>query len=126
MKCLIIRPQTSGGRLDFDLQEVLQALGPKVSTSAWMIRDLNYVSRDERDIPTFHSSERKRIPGDELLASLPNLLQVIDGEFRAFEKGSEPWVIIRAIDSSWWEVQSRDASAFDAIRHRFQNVEEQL
>lgn len=91
-----------------------------------MIRDLNYVSRDERDIPTFHGSERKRIPGDELLASLPNLLQVIDGEFRAFEEGSEPWVIIRAIDSSWWEVQSRDASALDAIRHRFQNVEEQV
>jgi hypothetical protein len=66
-----------------------------------------------------------RIVGAELLSSLPNLLQVIDGEFRAFEAGREPWVIVRAFDSSWWEVESEDGVALSAIRERFQNIDEQ-
>ncbi len=123
MARLVIGSQREGG-LGFDLPDVLKALGPRVSSSAWAVDGLNYVSRDERDIPALHGGAGARILGTELLLSLPNLLQVIDGEFRAFEAGREPWVIVRAVDSSWWEVESEDGVALSAIRERFQNVDE--
>src|SRR5713101_4087759 len=106
MARLIIGSQREGG-LGFDLPDVLKALGPRVLSSAWTVGSLHYVSRDERDIPALQGKD-SRIMGPELLSSLPNLLQVIDGEFRAFEAGREPWVIVRAVDSSWWEVESED------------------
>ena len=81
MKRLVIKPQRPGGGLGFDLRDVLQALGPRVSTSAWTIGNLSYVPRDERQIPAFHGSEHAKISGHELLGALPNLLQTIDGEF---------------------------------------------
>jgi hypothetical protein len=121
---LVIGRQGEAG-LGFDLPDVLKALGPRVSSSAWVVNSLNYVSRDERDIPAFQGGAGARILGAELLSSLPNLLQVIDGEFRAFEVGSEPWVIVRAVDSSWWEVESEDGVALSAIRERLRNVDEQ-
>lgn len=124
MSHLIIGCQGEGG-LDFDLAEVLNALGPRVARSAWTIESLSYVSRDDVEIPLLHSGEGERVPGTELLSSLPNLLQVIDGEFRAFEAEGEPWVILRAVDSSWWEVVSEDSAALSAIHGLFRNVTEQ-
>jgi hypothetical protein len=124
MSHLIIGCQEEGG-LGFDLAEVLDALGPRVVRSAWTIEGLNYVSRDETDIPVLHSGEGERVLGAELLSILPNLLQVIDGEFRAFEAEGEPWVTLRAVDSSWWDVVSEDSAALSAIRDQFHNVTEQ-
>lgn len=81
MTRMVIKPQMPGGGLGLDLRDVLQALGPRASTSAWTIDDLTYVSREEREIPAFHGSEHARISGHELLASLPNSIQVIDASF---------------------------------------------
>jgi hypothetical protein len=121
---LVIRPQTAGGGLGFDLRDVLQALGPRVSSSVWAIGDnLNYVSRDESDIPALHRDELR---GDELISGLPNLLQVIDGEFKASDAETQPWVVVRAIDSSWWEIISDDVATLDSIRNRFQNVSQEV
>ena len=51
--------------------------------------------------------------------------QVIDGEFRAFEPGAgEPWVIVEAVDSSYYTVQSADAAVLASIRDRFGDVSE--
>jgi len=121
---LIIGCQRERG-LGFDLAEVLDALGPRVARSAWAIEGLKYVSRDETDIPVLHGGDGARVLGTELLSSLPNLLQVIDGEFRAFKADGELWVILRAVDSSWWEVVSDDSAVLSAIRDQFLNVDEQ-
>ncbi|HTG32151.1 MAG TPA: hypothetical protein VLB76_04420 [Thermoanaerobaculia bacterium] len=124
MSHLIIGCQRERG-LGFDLAEVLDALGPRVARSAWAIEGLKYVSRDETDIPVLHGGDGARVLGTELLSSLPNLLQVIDGEFRAFKADGELWVILRAVDSSWWEVVSDDSAVLSAIRDQFLNVDEQ-
>ncbi|HSB15307.1 MAG TPA: hypothetical protein VLE22_12680 [Bryobacteraceae bacterium] len=121
---LVIGRQGESG-LGFDLPEVLKALGPRVLASAWAIDGLHYVSTDERNVSGFQAEEGVRIPGAKLLSGISNLLQVLDGEFRAFEASREPWVIVRAIDSSWWEVESDDSVALSAIRERFRNVDEQ-
>jgi hypothetical protein len=124
MARLVIGPQPEGG-LGFDLPDVLKALGPRASSSEWAIDRLHYISRDEKNVAAFQAGEGVRTLGAELLSGISNLLQVIDGEFRAFEAGREPWVTVRAVDSSWWEVESEDDTVLSAIRERFPNVAQQ-
>jgi hypothetical protein len=67
----------------------------------------------------------RALAGADLIAGLEQLLQIIDGEFEATEPGEQvPAVVIRAVDSSWWEVLSDDAAVLAAIRQRFGVVEE--
>ncbi|GJD32522.1 hypothetical protein PMNALOAF_3798 [Methylobacterium adhaesivum] len=64
-----------------------------------------------------------RIPGALLTDLLSQVAQVIWGEFIAHEAGRDtPWVIIRAIDSSWCEVETDDAGVLDRVRKTFTNV----
>jgi hypothetical protein len=126
---LIIRDGTEpggGGGLAFDLPEVLGALGEKAHSWVWRGRDIQYVSRDERDVAVIQELAAGRaLAGADLIAGLEQLLQIIDGEFEATEPGEQvPAVVIRAVDSSWWEVLSDDAAVLAAIRQRFGVVEE--
>jgi hypothetical protein len=128
MRGLIIRDGVAPGgegSLEFDLAEVLTALGERVATSQWRVRGLWYTSRDEKDIePLDRLGNGASIDGADLLECLPRLLQVIDGEFAATtHDASSPWVIVRAVDSSWWEVLSDDPAVLAAIRSRFRAVE---
>jgi hypothetical protein len=126
---LIIRDGTepgSGGGLTFDLPEVLGALGQRAQKWLWRGRDIQYVSRDERDVSVIEElADGGAVTGARLVAGLEHLLQIIDGEFAATEPGRQtPAVVIRAVDSSWWEVLSDDAVVLAAIRKLFRVVEE--
>jgi hypothetical protein len=130
MRGVIIRDGTEvggSGGLEFDLQEILDALGEQAATSRWMCRNLRYTSRDEKDVPVLErvASPGASISGAELADGIGGLLlQVIDGEFEGFDSGNQPWAIIRAVDSSWWEVWTDDESARQAIRAKFRVTEE--
>ena len=51
------------------------------------------------------------------------ITQVIDGEFVARSRDHDsPWLVIKAIDSSWWEVWTDDQRARASVRHRFRAV----
>jgi len=124
---LIIRDGTEqGGGLTFDLPEILGALGQKAQSWVWRGRDVRYVSRNERDVAVIQAlAEGRAVDGVEFVTGLEQLLQTIDGEFEATEPGRPaPTVVIRAVDSSWWEVLSDDATVLAAIRQRFRVVEE--
>ena len=111
-------PGGSGG-LEFDLREVLAALGKRAVAFRWRSRYLQYVSRDEQDISVL---ERLRaqdvVSGADFVNGIDQLLQVIDGEFEAFDKNRR-WVVIRAADSSKWEVWSDDQSVLEAVQAKF-------
>ena len=112
--------------MDFDLAEVLAALGQRARDCVWRGRNIQYVSRDERDVAAMQSlAEGWEVSGTDLLDGIAQVLQVVDGQFEATVPGGEsPSVVIRAIDSSWWEVLSDDAEVQVAIRRRFRVVEE--
>ena len=117
-------PGGSGG-LQFDLSKVLAALGQAAVKSRWSCADLNYVSKDDRELPVL---ERAATPGEqvaglELIEGTRLLLQVIDGQFTGFDEDGNVWVIIRAVDSSWWEVWSDNKWVHEAIRSNFRVVE---
>jgi hypothetical protein len=124
---LIIRDGTEpGGQggLEFDLREVLLAVEEQSRRCTWRGRDIHYVSRDDCDVGPMHSlGQGRAVAGDDLIDGIGQLLQVIDGEFEATEPGRDnPSLVIRAVDSSWWEVLSDDATVQAAIRRRFRVV----
>jgi hypothetical protein len=126
---VIIRDGTEpggSGNLDFDLVEVLAALGQRVMTSSWRCPRLQYTSRDERDVPVLEQvgTEGRTVLGAELTRGIGQLLQVIDGEFEAFDENEGRWAVIRAVDSSWWEVWSDDKSVLEAVRTTFRITED--
>jgi hypothetical protein len=84
---------------------------------------LRYTSVDERDIGAFERSAGELVDGAELLAATERLQQVIDGRFEGLENQNTPWVVVRAVDSSWWEVLSNDQAVLDSVRGRFKVVE---
>ena len=113
------------GRLNFDLGEILAALGASTRSSAWRFNGLNYVSRDEQDVALFHqaSAAAASFTTAQLREASDSILQVIDGEFTATRPGEEaPWLRVRAIDSSLWTVHSTDPNALNSIRARFADV----
>jgi hypothetical protein len=116
-------PGARGG-LEFDLPDVLAALGERVSNSRWRCRLLWYTSTDEQDIDVLHRMDQgELVDGHILLGAIDRLMQVIDGEFEGVEaEGAAPWVLIRAVDSAWWEGFSDDPSVLVAIRGRFRVV----
>jgi len=117
-------PGGSGG-LAFDLRDVLAALGPRAVESRWRFSHLHYVSRDEQDIPVLeHVAAQGAVSGADLAKGIEQLLQVIDGEFEAFDENDRRWAVVRVVDSSWWEVWSEDPSVLEAIRAKFRITED--
>ena len=127
MHGVIIR-DSSGNTLNFDLKDIVAVLGERTINSYWLCSgDFEYTS--EADIPIEaldNAYDRgERIKGSEFINIIKRLIQVIDGTFEAFEiNKKQPWVIIRAIDSSWWEVFSNEPVILDNIRARFNFIEE--
>ncbi len=63
-----------------------------------------------------------RISGAVLLDIAKNVHQVIWGEFAAYadREGPEPHVIIRAVDSSFYEISSDDPLLLDRLKLAFE------
>jgi hypothetical protein len=126
---LVIRDGTEAGArgaLDFDLEDVLAALGPVVLTSQWRCSGLWYIANDDRDVDLFDrlSTQSDLIGGETLLRACGRVSRFIDGEFEGVAAGGDRWIIIRAVDSSFWEVFSDRQDVLDAIRARFRVVDD--
>lgn len=64
----------------------------------------------------------KRVSGVVLSQIFGQVEQIIWGEFSAYDGESTPWVILRAIDSSWCEVETDDVGILVRIRENFMDV----
>lgn len=126
-RVLIVRDGTDrGGSLSFDLRDLLETIGEDATKSLWRAPGVNYVSSDEREIPVMESLGRgEEVQGDDLRGGISRLLQVVDGDFEAFLDNEEsPWLILRAVDSSWWEIVCYREVVRNAVKRRFDLVEE--
>ncbi len=117
-------PPGEVGCLAFDLADVLKALGERALRSDWRAEDLDWFGESYAEIIAL-SEASTPMPGTRLLEVAEQLTQVIDGEFVGTEPGAaEPWVVVKAVDSSWWEVWTADVVALAALRERFRAVSE--
>jgi len=71
------------------------------------------------------SDGRQTVTGDELLAITESDVQLIEGELHGFEDVPErPWVVVRAVDGAWWDVESTDPRVLYLVKERFPDASE--
>lgn len=118
-----IRVDRREHKRSFHGADVLEAVGDRARTSVWRCRIGETVvgeefSDDEEQLETSCSGGRD-ISGENLLTFAGQTMQVIDGEFIAYETGSAaPWLVLVVYDSSYWEVLSNDTDVMEALKGR--------
>lgn len=122
MRGTTILDQDSRGCLSFDLKDVLHAIGSEVEESDWEIESIESLGEGATILQEV-SAERRRISGSELMALANRVYQVIDGEFRAIRKNeAQPWLVIRAVDSSGYDVFCEAAAVHERLEESFKHV----
>ena len=107
----------------FDLKDILSTVGERVIESRWRCRDL-WVLANFDEHPDSYRISRLKISGDELMKMASKIYQTIDGRFEARGEGAakNPWLIIVAFDSSWFEVWSSKSWVIEKIKTNFQDT----
>jgi hypothetical protein len=131
MPAIRIHGNDVGCALAFDLKEILAALGPRGLTAYWSVGDV--ASRGGHLDATGEGAvalERlaksgERIIGGRLAQIADSVRQVIWGEFKGYDDklADIPRLVVIAFDSSWWEIQSADATLLDRVAKSFDRVE---
>jgi len=117
-----------GNGLAFDLRHVLRALAPRSLGAKWMITssiESYFEATGEGGLRLEQlAEERVQIIGSELLSIADNTWQVIWGDFIGFlhEAPDTEWLIIRAVDSSFFEIETSDQICTAAIKSHFHDV----
>ena len=112
--------------LAVDLQHVLDLFGERAIQSWWRASEVWATGKETgqaaQELKQL-ADGRTFIAGEHLSRIAHSLVQVIDGELSAFERGSDsPWLIVRAVDSSFYEVFSTEPTVLDRVRTAFQKV----
>jgi len=118
------------GALAFDLREILAALGPRAYTTYWTASDVASPAQaldatgDGAVALEELALSGQRTTGAHLIDIVRTVSQIIWGEFSGCsdKAAAEPWIVIVAVDSSWFEVRSDDAAALARIRSAFKDV----
>ena len=108
--------------LAFDLIDILKIIGEKVLHSTWEISNVECIGKEADRL---HSISDNEIPisGEELFSIASNIIQVIDGEFMAYlEDKTNSWLVVKAIDSSEFDVETDDLSVIAKIKNNFSDV----
>ena len=113
------------GVLAVDLKHILDLYRERTIRSQWRASWV-YATGRESGEPVAElmrlADGQTFIAGEHLSRIAHALDQVIDGEFSAFESGGTPWVIIRAVDASLYEVFSTEPAVLDIVRASFRKV----
>ncbi len=112
-----------GSHLTFDLRDILAAVGEPVLSSRWRCRGLWYLTVRDGEFNEFRE-ERRKFTGEEMMRFAGSITQTIDGRFEARSGGAakRSWLVILAVDSSWFEVWSPKREVLERVRARFENV----
>lgn len=122
MRGIRIKDLHEKGFLSFDLRHILDLLGERAMLSSWLATEV-WATGDAALELEHLANGQVFIEGATLIRLASNVVQVIDGEFSAFEKGCPlPWVVICAVDSSYYEVFSADSSVLEKVRGSFRQV----
>ena len=112
---------------DVHLRDILRLLQPRGDPAAWELdhgeeggfwatakagHDINWAQAI--------AGTGQRLSGETLRARADDILQVITGEFRAFEgAAASPWLMVRAFDSSFYEIVTEDEAVLALARQHF-------
>ena len=111
--------------LAFDLKEILRAIGPVVESLQWRLAGIDCTGEGSDELHELCDSDAL-VSGAHLVALSERILQTINGEFLGFRADAPdhatPWLIIRAVDSTAFDVDCDDPAVLSAVRRRFVDV----
>jgi hypothetical protein len=120
---ITILDHSDNGFLSLDLKDILLLLGSQAESSEWEISQVEALDGVGAEQLHCLADKRASVPGQELVRLAFAVTQIIDGIFRGYQKGeSEPWIVIQAVDSSAFDVQSDDEGVIHQIRQQFRSV----
>jgi hypothetical protein len=125
----------------FDLAEIIAAIGEDLLAKlSWKVEMGFFVIHRESEFAQIsqlvdpwpngwcHRSMAKRSwTFDQLMRFSREKHQVVDSEFIGFKptpKGKKKWIVIKAVDISWWEVWSADRKLLSKVQAAFPGAEE--
>lgn len=119
--------------LALDLRDLLRLLAPRSLEGRWVVSTVkSSISGDEWFEATGEGGERLeglaqqdgQLSGSDLAALAEKTRQVIWGEFvcLASTQSDKPWVIIRAVDSTFYEIDSDDDAVLNKISSTYKDV----
>lgn len=108
--------------LTFDLRDILALVPPASGDSTWEVSDAEVVGTCAEALHGA-SDAGARLTDRQLRQIAAGITQTINGELRAYRAGArEPWLVIRAVDSSSFDVISDDPVLIETLRARFERV----
>jgi hypothetical protein len=119
-----LRTVAAGSFLAVDLVDILHLCDSQVQASNWHVSDVECIGEGADELRAISDSGRP-LGGEELLRLAGSVSQVIDGDFQGFLNAApRPWLIVRAVDSTFYVVITNDAVVLSKIRTRFKDVRE--
>jgi hypothetical protein len=122
MPGLRLRISLEGGRLPFDLRDLLATIGEPALRSSWVLEDV-WATVDgppEQNPLEDLAQAGRRVGGEELMGAADRTAQVVDGWFGGFAaEARDPWIVLFADDSTYWFVFSRDTGLLERIGSQF-------
>lgn len=138
LEAIRIHDVNPSGALAFDLIDLLALLAPQSMQAMWRISTIKSGLPDlEWFDATGEGGEKLEaladrhevVTGRHLRALAKQRKQVIWGEFTGYLPGKEPekedgmpWLTIRAIDSSYFEIATADKAAIKTLRGAFKHI----
>lgn len=119
--------------LALDLRDLLRLLAPRSFEARWVVTTVKSSKpRHEWFEATGQGGERLeelaqhngQLSGSDLASLAENTRQVIWGEFVGWgpTQSEKPWVIIRAVDSTFYEIESDDEAVLNKIRSTYKDI----
>jgi hypothetical protein len=106
-----------------DLRQILALAGERALASRRLSSDVEAIGQEAADVLEQASQKRKALDGKELFQLLHEVWQVVDGDFEAFDADMDrPWLIVRAVDSTCFDVITGDPTLLEQLTTRFRNV----
>ena len=115
-----------------ELDSILQVISPLSQDTHWQLHD--FVDEEGNAWFEFADDEwtqraylRDRlVPTAELVSAAATMPQAIWAQFAGFRamKTSEPWIVLSAIDSSFWRIETDDFAVLRMVRTNFADVRE--
>jgi hypothetical protein len=114
------------------LADVLGALPARANKSEWRVREV--VEEDGKAFFEVHDADSalaaaqmsgRKLSHAELVRAAQEMPTVIWARLEGIDTpgGTEPWIVISAVDSQFWEIVTEDMKTRDQIRKSFADVE---
>lgn len=118
-----IMDRDPNGVLTLDLRDILRLIGPEAETAEWHVSDVEALDGEAARELEAVADRKLKISGNELVRLSMEVGQIINGCFQAYRnQANKPWIVIRAVDSSAFDVQTDDRALVEQIRGQFKNV----